>query len=62
MGKWEGICKTKEVQETQFLRVAMQMRKRNLREAFNNYLFFFKWSRQHDLNVRGANSLLDKIN
>ena len=38
------------------------MRKRNLREAFDNYLFFFKWSRQHDINVRGANNLADKIN
>ena len=37
------------------------MRKRNLREAFNNYLFFFKWSRQHDQNIRGANHLYDKI-
>ena len=61
MGKWEGIMKTKNVQETQFLRIAMHMRKRNLREAFNNYLFFFKWSRQHDVNVRGANFLFDKI-
>lgn len=48
IGKWQGICKTREAQESQFLRVAMQMRKRNLREAFTNYQQFFKWSRQHD--------------
>ena len=61
MGKWEGICKTKNIQEGQFLRSAMHMRKRNLREAFNNYLVFYKWSQQHDKNVRGSNGLFEKI-
>ena len=37
------------------------MRKRNLREAFNNYLVFYKWSQQHDKNVRGSNGLFEKI-
>lgn len=38
------------------------MRKRFLRDAFNRYLFFFKWSRQHDLNIRGSMTLNDKLN
>ena len=43
------------------MRSAMHMRKRNLREAFNNYLVFYKWSQQHDKNVRGSNGLFEKI-
>lgn len=37
------------------------MRKRNLREAFDTYLDFYKGSRQHDLNVQAAAKLFEKI-
>lgn len=37
------------------------MRKRNLREAFDAYLDFYKGSRQHDVNVRAAGKLFEKI-
>ena len=61
MAQWLGICKLRETQEERYTRVTGRMRKRFLREAFNKYYAFYKWSRQHDANLMGSETLKEKL-
>lgn len=61
MGRWKDICNMRYSQEDRYQRVAAKMRKRFLRDAFSRYLSWFKWQRQHDVNIRGAAYMKDKL-
>ena len=62
IAKWQCIVQLDNTQKDQYQRIVSRMRKRFLRDAFDNYLWFFKWSRQHDLNIRGSIGLSYKLN
>lgn len=60
LGRWKDICNLKNSKEQSTLRVLMKLRKRFLRQAFDEYLTFLKLSRYHDRNVSGAQHLRTK--
>ena len=61
IGRWKDICNLKTGQESNFALIYLRHRKRNLRRAFDLYVVFLKWSRQHSKNLSGADSLFYKI-
>lgn len=60
LGRWKDICNLKNSQEDRTLRVLMKLRKRFLRQAFDEYLTYLKLSRYHDRNLAGAKYLRTK--
>ena len=54
MGRWKDICNMKYSQEDKFLRAAMRLRKRTLRQAIDQYKDWVNWHKQHCRNIRGA--------
>jgi hypothetical protein len=61
LGRWMDICNLRTDQERRFAFNILRHRKRNLRQAFDKYLEFLNWSRQHHKNLAGANSLYYKV-
>lgn len=61
MRHWIGICNLRQTQTDHYKLVTSRMRKRFLRDAFNRYLEFNKWHKQHDLNLRGSDQLKYKL-